>query len=164
MPVVLTGDLNACPTPSSTQFGFNNTVYPLIKRHPLGFRSVMNDDLPLALSGDQGVGTGSEGGEVWTTWKARRKGDKEVVVRHCIDYILYGTAHAHRSDADEHSREGDDRHLSPSEGANRRRAVRAVAALQVPSDEQVGQALLPSALFPSDHLPLVADLQIMQET
>ena len=47
--VVIAGDLNACPTAlssSSVNGGkYPSTVYPMIKKHPMGFRSVLNDDL-----------------------------------------------------------------------------------------------------------------------
>jgi hypothetical protein len=142
VPIILAGDLNASPSTSNDQFGFNNTVYPLLKRHSLGLRSVMNDDLLSARR--------SGGGEVWTTWKARRKLGKETVARSCVDYILYGVAHA---------KPGPGKANRPVSGG--RLALRAAAVLDVPSDADVGEELLPNAHYPSDHIPLLADLQIV---
>mmetsp|Transcript_7500 Transcript_7500/g.16412 ORF Transcript_7500/g.16412 Transcript_7500/m.16412 type:complete len:387 (+) Transcript_7500:301-1461(+) len=148
LPVVLTGDLNACPTHRSSQFGFNCTVYPLIKEHPMQLRSVMNDDLVMSPEGvlsssvsahsDTRVPSqsGSEGAKdtVWTTWKSRWKKGKENVVRHCIDYIMYSSGN-----------------------------VRAASAVDIFSDAQIAPELFPSSTYPSDHISLVADLQILGE-
>jgi hypothetical protein len=164
VPIILTGDLNACPTPVSKHFGFNSTVYPLIKRHPLRLRSVMNDDLVIP-SDAEGPSIATEGRKpadrddaIWTTWKARTKLGKELVVRHCIDYILYASARTRSSGAFK-GEEGEGEVLP-----GRRIVVRALAALMMPRDEDVGPELLPNAAFPSDHIPLVADLQISEET
>lgn len=82
---------------------------------------------------------------VWTTWKARRKKNKsdEKIVKHCIDYIFYNTP----SDG---SKEGTDVGL------------RAVATLPMLSEEEVGDTLLPSPNYPSDHVALAAVLQIIE--
>jgi nocturnin len=75
--VILTGDLNAAPTNSST--GYSSLTYTAIKDHHLGLRSVLNDDLSSFQTRHN----------LWTTWKARKKSGKENVVKHCIDYIMY---------------------------------------------------------------------------
>ena len=192
IPIVLTGDLNACPGTMSPQYGFNSTVYPLIKRHPFQFRSVMNDDLEETLgsvasnkekrkrgsalgatrNGNTRAEAAGEGIEVenksclfndgcsskstWTTWKARSKLGKEVVVRHCIDYILYSSGHA------EAEVRGDSSIFSRSTGGGW--VLQAVGALGVPDDAEISDDLLPNQKFPSDHIPLIADIQIVNRS
>lgn len=60
--VVIAGDLNACPTKLSSSIvgKYPSTVYPMIKSHPAGYRSVLNDDLLAYL---QQEGDAKENGE-----------------------------------------------------------------------------------------------------
>lgn len=161
VPVILTGDLNACPASSSSPFDFSNTVYPLIKRHPLGLRSVMNDDLPATVAAADSLHhSASQAGcperdRVWTTWKARYKLGKELVSRSCVDYVLYGVAHRKDFGSNGHGRRGKGK-----KSEVRELGVRAAAVLDVPGDDEVGPELLPNARFPSDHIPLLVDLRI----
>ena len=78
--VVLTGDFNSVPVEGSGKAKYAPLTYKSIKSHSLALRSVLNDDVGS---------TGSSDGEVYTTWKARNKGGKENIVKHCIDYIFY---------------------------------------------------------------------------
>jgi hypothetical protein len=73
--VILTGDFNSSPLSSK----YEPLAYRSIKEHPLALRSVLNDD----------VGSTGSDSEVYTTWKARKKGGEESVVKQCIDYIFY---------------------------------------------------------------------------
>lgn len=117
--VILAADLNASPQHQAARLGYDALVLPCVQSSALRLRSAYNDDLP------------SPAQEVWTTWKIRRRGNKDQEVRHCIDYILYS-----------------------------RDLLRAVQVLGLPSDDAVGPRRLPSAIYPSDHLSLVADLQL----
>jgi len=74
--LILTGDFNSMPILRK----YEPLTYRSIKQHPLGLRSVLNDDVGS---------TGTSDGEVYTTWKARKKGGEESIVKHCIDYIFY---------------------------------------------------------------------------
>jgi len=139
--VILTGDLNASPTSCST--GYGALAYETVKAHPFGYRSVLNDDKPVASSRSVLGGKSplsNEGKGVWTTWKARNKQGRESVVKHCIDYILY---------------------VPPATG--RSTGVVAQSVLDIYSDEYIGADLLPSALYPSDHLAIAADLRVIEK-
>jgi len=133
--ILITGDLNAAPNDGT---GFEALAYKAVKESPLGLRSVLNDDF-----------TTTENQDVWTTWKARRKQGKESIAKSCIDYILY-------------------RPLSAPpllEAGVRyggiRAGMRTKAVLGLYSEEDIGEGLLPSALYPSDHLAIAADLQVL---
>ena len=78
--------------------------------------------------------------EVWTTWKARKKEGGEKVVKHCIDYILYAPS-SHNA--------------GPGVG------VRALGVLDLLRNEEVGPDFLPSSSYPSDHIAIAADLEII---
>lgn len=131
--VLLTGDLNATPSNDST--GYTSLAYSAVKAHHLGLRSVLNDDLVDFYNTKE---TPFDVKNIWTTWKARRKGSKEVVTKHCIDYIMYTpVSSGHRS------------------------AIRPLAALGLYASEEVGDELLPSSLYPSDHVAIAADLEII---
>lgn len=167
IPVILTGDLNATPdTVSGSEVGYyevgnkyESQAYPFIKRHSLGFRSVMNDDM-------SGVSTGGEvtSQDVWTSWKTRWKGAEEVSVKQCIDYIMYSPGICSKDGAEEGDTFNNDASIirslnsvAPTIG------IHAVAALEIPRDDSIGPERLPSAQHPSDHISLVADLQLLSE-
>jgi hypothetical protein len=76
--------------------------------------------------------------EVWTTWKARKKEGGEKVVKHCIDYILYAP---------------------PCRSMNI--GVRALGVLDLLRNHEVGPDFLPSSSYPSDHIAIAADLEII---
>lgn len=138
--VLLAGDLNALPKPCS----YPALTYRAVKEHRLRFRSVFNDDLEEAIAqaalaaknnSPDSVAPVSPisltGGELYTTWKARSAFGGEQVSKHCIDYLFYSSA-----------------------------GLKAVAALDLFSEEQLGQTLLPSAMYPSDHVAIAADLML----
>lgn len=77
--------------------------------------------------------------EVWTTWKARKKEGGEKVVKHCIDYILYAPPR---------------RHMNVG--------VRALGVLDLLRNHEVGPDFLPSSSYPSDHIAIAADLEIIR--
>jgi hypothetical protein len=79
--------------------------------------------------------------EVWTTWKARKKEGGEKVVKHCIDYILYAPPC---------------RHMNVG--------VRALGVLDLLRNHEVGPDFLPSSSYPSDHIAIAADLEIIRMT
>jgi exonuclease III len=153
--IILTGDLNASPTDSST--GYNSLAYKVLKEHRLNFRSVLNDDVPMGYEGVLGklhrqrARPDSAGSRpevaVWTTWKARKKKNTEKVAKHCIDYILYSP-------------------LRPSLNPTLRRrhvGIRAVAVLDLYEDETVTMDYFPNGMYPSDHIAIAADLEIIEE-
>ena len=78
--------------------------------------------------------------EVWTTWKARKKEGGEKVVKHCIDYILYAPPSGHTEKAI---------------------GVRALGVLDLLRTDEVGPDYLPSSSYPSDHIAIAADLEII---
>lgn len=164
--VLLCGDMNARPDDSAD---YPPLTYYSIKGHSLGLRSVYNDDEFTETVSDGGSSpVGEDRGEllydedsfrfyeqkppprraalaiegVYTTWKARSKRGKEKVSKHCIDYIFY-TPEASLGT----------KGTSPVEAS-----LRATAVLDVYTENEVGAALLPSAMYPSDHLAIAADL------
>lgn len=78
--------------------------------------------------------------EVWTTWKARKKDGGEKVVKHCIDYILYAPFS-----------------IVLESGVG----VRAMGVLDLLRTEEVGPDFLPSSSYPSDHIAIAADLEVI---
>ena len=208
------GDLNASPEASGTPSKwYPPLAYNAVKGHPLGLRSVLNDDFaktasrkafyrstedprgrvssPLtevdlmglrnddAASDDSskgnyfawgfnqakrddssGAGGNVDGSsintaaaaaaaadsEVWTSWKSRRKQGVEKVVKNCIDYILYSPPAAV---------DGGSGGALPSVG------VRALGALDLLSEEEVGPGFLPSPSYPSDHIAIAADVEVV---
>ena len=134
--ILLTGDLNASPTDGT---GYTPLAYSAVKAHPLDLRSVMNDDYePLVLQKNEDIKE-----KVWTTWKARRKHGVESVTKHCIDYILYN------------------RPIDKSSNSNSRPGFRPISALELFKTEEIGENLLPSSVYPSDHVAIAADLQLV---
>lgn len=164
--VILTGDLNASPTNITT--GYPPLAYSLVKGHRLNFRSVLNDDIPANYCGvlgkihqkqQQSIKVESNEDKtsskkqkiepgVWTTWKARLKKGQEKVARHCIDYILYSPLIK-----------------SKLNGTCRQSnvGIRAASVLDLYDDKDMSATFLPSASYPSDHLAIAADLQIVEE-
>jgi hypothetical protein len=78
--------------------------------------------------------------EVWTTWKARKKEGGEKVVKHCIDYILYAPPPSHTESSI---------------------GVRALGVLDLLRTDEVGPDFLPSSSYPSDHIAIAADLEVI---
>ena len=119
--------------PDERSTGFAALAYAAVKESALGLRSVLNDDLDDPES-------------VWTTWKARNKKGKESIAKSCIDYILYRPLEAAEASA---------------EGI--RTGLRAKAALGLFTEAEIGEGLLPSARYPSDHLAIAADLEVLHQ-
>lgn len=133
--VILTGDFNALPF---GDYKYESLTYKTVKNDKLNLKSVYNDEIDR-LKGPIASNIQKNGNEVYTTWKARRRRDGgEHVVKHCIDYIFYGPK---VPSAD-----------SPGLGVS--------SMLDVYSDSEVGKQLLPSMIYPSDHLALCANMMI----
>jgi len=169
--ILLTGDLNAAPTNSST--GYSSLAYEAVKSHPLGLRSVLNDDVRISNNDIP----------VWTTWKARRKQGKESVTKHCIDYILYApppslaTSFTPLSPSSLSSSSSASPPTTSSTTTPIALAVppapitttteafqvglRATAVLDLFTVQEVGETLLPSPSYPSDHLAIAVDLEVL---
>ena len=120
---------------------------------------------------------------VWTTWKSRwvgggrpksnnnsnssggRRERRKKVLRHCIDYIFYSTAKeatvSMKREKKSTAKGGDVAENYEHSSVSGAPYLRAVAALGMFSDDYIGDELLPSARYPSDHIALVADLQIV---
>lgn len=137
---------------------------------------------------------------VWTSWKTRWKSGQELIVKHCIDYIMYSTCTGSRGSVGSTGSGVGSSGGSVSDGSVRSIGVgssvnggvsssssssdaitttittttttntntnkgyvsiHAVAALDTPSDTDVGPETLPSAHYPSDHISLVADFQVL---
>ena len=76
--VILAGSFNSVPETTT----YPPLTYRAIKSHPLGFRSVYNEDLPTSkISGE----------ELYTTWKIKQKGNNktEIITKRYSDYIFY---------------------------------------------------------------------------
>lgn len=150
--VLLTGDLNAVPEDRSEIFGFDCAVYKYLTSHAkLPLRSVLNDDLVQHLCQHDGLSREQAQKKIWTTWKARKRGDEttELVVKHCIDYILYRPPPPLPP-------------LSlPLQQFAKRVDLIASAVSELFTDDEVGDALLPCDAYPSDHLSIVADFDIV---
>eukprot|EP01035_Chromulina_nebulosa_P019583 gene19583-25486_t len=161
--VIITGDLNASPTDCAT--GYPALTYATMKNHSLGLRSVLNDDIPRENIGVLGklhqtnpqinawppipatapsvsdLVNANPG--IWTTWKARFKKGNERIMKHCIDYILYSPQ-------------------TPTPSIHSKIGIRAINVLDLFDDASVSEKLLPSDTYPSDHLAIAADLQIIE--
>lgn len=170
--IIITGDFNASPIPCSHVGAYASSVYPLIKEHPLQYRSVLNDDLAyhivkkqMKLRGggdfeeevEKGCDTdgshnynpnANNSDNIWTTWKARMKKGQEKVIKHCIDYILYSSPH--RPALADHPQ------LRSVLG------VQAMTSLDLFEDKHIDHKLFPSPSYPSDHIAIVADLKIVE--
>ncbi len=133
--VLVTGDLNALPddlTLSSQPY--EPLTYRTIKSfEPLKFRSVLNDDLVES-------GVKFKGNNVFTTWKSRIKQGVEIVLKHCIDYIFYVPFN------------GNDDKKTPG--------LIPYACLDLLDDNDVGEKLIPSTKYPSDHISIIADFYL----
>ena len=137
-------------------------VYPMIKSHPLQFRSVLNDDLQPLRPGisyssytykHRVDGPDPIGSEIWTSWKARRRANgQESIAKTCIDYIFYSPSLTPPLPPPPPSSSSTVSHYT----------LRAAAVLDLLGEDIVGEALLPNAAFPSDHIALVADLILEQ--
>ena len=142
--ILLTGDLNAAPNDVET--GFEALAYSAVKDSPLRLRSVLNDDIT--------AGDGHDALDVWTTWKARKKKGKEAVAKSCIDYILYRPLQAAHAEA---ASGGASAPIAPIVPAG----LRARAILKLFNLTDIGAALLPSESYPSDHVAIAADLEVV---
>jgi endonuclease/exonuclease/phosphatase family metal-dependent hydrolase len=169
--ILLTGDLNAAPTNSST--GYSSLAYEAVKSHSLGLRSVLNDDVRISNNDIP----------VWTTWKARRKQGEESVTKHCIDYILYapppslGTSFLPLSPSSPSTSSSASPPTAssttfpialavpPAASTTTTEAfqvgLRATAVLDLFTAQEVGDTLLPSPSYPSDHLAIAVDLEVL---
>ena len=148
--IILTGDLNACPTNST---GYAPLAYEATKNFPLNFRSVLNDDIPLNKNGVLGKAHENlhlDSTKIWTTWKVRRKKGKETIVRHCIDYILYSSF---LKNVINKNNGLDDFEVI---------GIEATKVLDIYDDQIVTDKFLPNENYPSDHLSIAADLNIIQ--
>lgn len=173
--VILTGDLNSTPPLQGKEYP--SLAYETFKEHPLGLRSVLNDD--VGLSGSE------KADEVYTTWKARiKKKGKEAVVKHCIDFIFYAPFRGRRKGgidqlassmsqwpafikekgAAKTTRDtSNDGQLIP-ESDTPQSGFRAKEVLDLYDEDEVGPGLLPSERYPSDHLAIAANLQLLWYT
>eukprot|EP01036_Dinobryon_divergens_P035365 gene35365-45806_t len=167
--VLLTGDLNALPHACA----YAPLAYRAVKEHPLGLRSVLNDDMVELRPAMQQPTTGSSeiqigrvpvpgnsantpsSGEIYTSWKARRCFGGERVVKQCLDYIFYSPAPSPLSPlSPSHPRGGDNGHGHGHPG------LRPLALLDLFTETQLGPQLLPSEMYPSDHIAIAADFQL----
>lgn len=165
---------NVIARPSNSNGGYPSSVYRELKAHPLQLRSALNDDLAAVIEKTTGAATNGtqQNGQIssiWTTWKARRRGNhkhklkettaeksntavEESIVKHCIDYLLYRPLPAPGSEAA----------LSAEGKQTAQVGVRASRVLRGFSDQEVDPVtLLPSLSYPSDHVSIVADLDIV---
>lgn len=150
--VLLTGDLNSVPEDRSEIFGFDCAVYNFLTSHAtLPLRSVLNDDLEQLICCLDGLSREQVKKHVWTTWKARQRGEEtaELIVKHCIDYILYRPPPLAQEQPPSFTVQEKRVSLAPS------------AVSELYTDDEVGDALLPSASYPSDHLSIVADFEVL---
>lgn len=150
--LLLTGDLNATPDNRSDTFSFDCEVYNFITGQSfLPLRSILNDDLPETMQKSLKSSLEEEKKKIWTTWKARRKGSEaeELVVKHCIDYILYSPSSV--------SCNGD------NDKNNRKIGLRARAVSALYRDEEMDASLLPSNSYPSDHISIIADFDVLEK-
>jgi hypothetical protein len=119
----------------------------------------------------------------WTTWKVRNKRGKEEESRMCIDYILYtppmlkspsnvdiecdlyGQILSSSSSSSSVRKTSQmNNQQNPIRGRNRPVGFRAKTVLDLLSAYSVGSELLPSPLYPSDHLAIASDLEIVEIT
>ncbi len=97
--------------------------------------------------------------EIWTTWKARRRPNgEESIAKGCIDYIFYSPSLAPLLPPPPPPPPSDGYMDSTDSSVITDYSLRAAAVLDLLGEDIVGDALLPNAAFPSDHISLVADL------
>lgn len=104
--VVIAGDLNACPTAMSSSsvngVMYPSTVYPMIKKHPMGFRSVLNDDL-LEYLAQQSFSQGeNEDGKSYFLYKIRQACELTIVLNSTL--MCSGSAYLDYLESEEEAR------------------------------------------------------------
>lgn len=125
-----------------------------MKSHSLNLRSVLNDDTPVDASGTIGKAYyyglyNNSSLQIWTTWKSRLSKGVEKIAKHCIDYIMYQPP-------------SDARVVSEKNIQKKNIGIIAKNVLDLFADDEISQELLPNAIYPSDHLAIAADLQIVE--
>jgi len=105
--------------------------------------------IPLMLSSHYHSAYDLDDPDTYTTWKYRRSKDKgnegEKETKHTIDYIFY---HAPLPG-------------SSSSSSSSTREVRVRSRLSLPTPEEVGSEALPSLRYPSDHLAIMAEFELI---
>jgi hypothetical protein len=103
------------------------------------------------------------GAEIWTSWKARRRANgQESIAKSCIDYIFYSPSLTPPLLPPPPPLSSAHHYSISSSTAVSHYTLRAAAVLDLLGEDIVGEALLPNAAFPSDHIALVADLILEQ--
>lgn len=152
-PCILAGDLNS--TPHSEDGGDLSGVYALLTK---GFVPPSHPHHPVALRRSVGILTGvvpkdvpELRASVYHSAYAESLGEEPVTnisrdFRGCLDYVLY------------RSEPVGGRASGNSPGAS----LRLAGVEAVPVCEELGaRSLMPSAVHPSDHFPLVADFELV---
>lgn len=126
---------------------FNSLDKQLASLTELDIRAIREENTESSQINVEGIASSlavddeeNEEVEVWTTWKARKKEGGEKVVKHCIDYILYAP---------------------PPSYTESSVGVRALGVLDLLRTDEVGPDFLPSSSYPSDHIAIAADLEII---
>ena len=188
--ILVTGDLNT----QAVNQGLAPLCYDAIKQNKLGLRSLLNDDvIPENLTG----------GEVYTTWKARREPSvrsaggggisdvKSVFEKEKGEIVGTETDATPRKSKNKSLKGGVDgdnvsiseKEVSVSESGGGRHkehiskhavdyifysplrvdhpGFRALSVIDMYDEEDVGRRLLPSSRYPSDHIAIVADLELL---
>lgn len=158
-------DAIADPAKAPKQKEVNGKTNEGVDSEKLAQKEISSESTTRKMQADRGI---------WTTWKVRRKKGIEEASRMCIDYILYtppttGTSSDTKSTQNppsvsiEKAPRTVSTPFSTSKLQQRFRPVgiRAKAVLDLLPADVVGPALLPSAIYPSDHLAIAADLEIV---
>jgi hypothetical protein len=122
---------------------FNSLDKQLASLTELDIRAIREESVESQQIDAEGVSSSlmiDDKVEVWTTWKARKKEGGEKVVKHCIDYILYAPPPSHTESSI---------------------GVRALGVLDLLRTDEVGPDFLPSSSYPSDHIAIAADLEVI---
>jgi hypothetical protein len=189
--VVVTGDFNAAPCVNGTLVdtvvsrdasafarksksdagkpAYEPLAYRAVKAHRLGLRSVYNDDIEEFASSQLDRHCHLRKG-IYTTWKARRRRSdvEERVVKGCIDYVFYarGGVGSNESGGSGSGSGSGNGNGNGNEGPGEEDCVTpvvATSALDVYSEAEIGDKLMPSEQYPSDHLAICCDLQVSWE-
>ena len=179
MPIIITGDFNACPTKNSNVFGYPCTVYPLLKNHSSNLRSIYNDDL-LSVLYEQRKSSLFYDNKLRINFPTVFKDDSplKLISNQSNSIIVDRDSNDDASNINDTNDEFLDEDMIWTTWKTRRKKgveqvvkhcidyifysspnIQAVSVLGLFEGKDIAPELFPSESYPSDHIALVADLK-----
>jgi len=179
MPIIITGDFNACPTKNSNVFGYPCTVYPLLKNHSSNLRSIYNDDL-LSVFNEQRKSSLFYDNKLRINFPTVFKDDSplKLISNQSNSSIVDRDSNDDASNNNDTNDEFLDEDMIWTTWKTRRKKgveqvvkhcidyifysspnIQAVSVLGLFEGKDIAPELFPSESYPSDHIALVADLK-----